>query len=57
MDRPGDGYYYLARSMLLQDEDVRAIADFERAIKILGPNSPRGQMIKEELARLKARGR
>jgi predicted Zn-dependent protease len=57
MNRPAEGYYYLARSMLLQDEDARAIADFERAIKILGPNSPRGQMIKEELDRLKARGR
>jgi len=57
MNRPGEGYYYLARSMLLQDEDARAVADFERAIKILGPNSPRGQMIKEELDRLKARGR
>ena len=57
MNRPGEGYYYLARSMLLQDEDARAIADFERAIKILGPNSSRGQMIKEELDRLKARGR
>jgi beta-barrel assembly-enhancing protease len=57
MNRPGEGYYYLARSMLLQDEDARAIADFERAIKILGPNTPRGQMVKEELDRLKARGR
>jgi predicted Zn-dependent protease len=57
MNRPGDGYYYLARSFLLQDEDARAVADFERAIKILGPNSPRGQVIKEELDRLKARGR
>lgn len=57
MNRPGDGYYYLARSFLLQDEDARAIADFERAIKVLGPASPRGQMIKEELERLKARGR
>ncbi len=57
MNRPGDGYYYLARSFVLQDEDARAVADYERAIKILGPNSPRGQVIKEELERLKARGR
>jgi len=57
INRPGEGYYYLGRSMVLQDEDARAVADFERAIKILGPNSPRGQMIKEELDRLKARGR
>ena len=57
MNRPGDGYYYLARSFLLQDDDAMAMANFERAIKILGPASPRGQMIKEELERLKARGR
>jgi tetratricopeptide (TPR) repeat protein len=57
MNRPGDGFYYRARSFLLQDEDASAIADFERAIKIFGPASPRGQMIKEELERLKARGR
>ncbi len=54
MNRQGEGYYYLGRSMLLQDEDERAVADYERAIKILGPASPRGQMIKEELERIKA---
>ena len=57
MNRLGDGYYYLGRSMLLQDEDEKAKADFERAIKILGPASPRGQVIREELETLKARGR
>ncbi len=57
MNRLGDGYYYLGRSMLLQDEDEKAMADFERAIKILGPASPRGQVIKEEIEALKARGR
>lgn len=54
MNRQGEGYYYLGRSMLLQDDDEKAIADYERAIKILGPASPRGQMIKEELERIKA---
>ncbi|HEY2987355.1 MAG TPA: M48 family metalloprotease [Candidatus Binatia bacterium] len=57
MNRQADGHYYLARSFLLQDDDARAVADYERAIKILGPTSPRGQMIKEELDTLKARGK
>lgn len=57
LDRLGDGYYYLGRSHLLQDEDERAIADFERALKIAGENSPRGQLIKEELKTLKGRKR
>lgn len=57
LDRLADGYYYLGRSQLLQDEDERAIADFERAIKIVGENSPRGQVIKEELKTLRDRKR
>jgi predicted Zn-dependent protease len=57
LDRRGDGYYYLARSHILQDEDERAIADLERALKITGENSPRGQLIKEELKTLKIRKR
>ena len=57
LDRQGDGYYYLGRSHLLQDEDEQAIADFERALKIAGENSPRGQIIKEELKTLKSRKR
>jgi cytochrome c-type biogenesis protein CcmH/NrfG len=57
MNRQADGHYYLARSFLLQDDDARAVADYERAIKILGPTSPRGQMMKEELDALKARGK
>lgn len=55
LDRLGDAYYYLGRSYLLQDEDEKAIADFEKAIKAVGENSPRGQLIKEELNALKAR--
>ena len=57
LDRLGDAYYYRARSLLLQDEDERAIADLEKAIKILDPNSARGQTIKDELANLRARRR
>lgn len=55
MDRLGDGYYYLARSHLLSDEDEEAIANFQRAIKNLGPDSPRGRIIKEELDAVRAR--
>jgi predicted Zn-dependent protease len=55
LDRPGDGYYYLGRSFALQDEDEKAIANFERAIKIIGANSPRGQLIQEELNTVKTR--
>jgi predicted Zn-dependent protease len=57
LDRLGDGYYYLARANLLQDEDEKAIADFERALKIVGPQTPRGQAIGEELKTLKSRKR
>jgi predicted Zn-dependent protease len=57
LDRPGDGYYYIGRSFALQDEDERAIADYERAIKILGDKSPRAQLVKDELNILKNRKR
>jgi beta-barrel assembly-enhancing protease len=57
LDRRGDGYYYLARAHALQDDDVRAIADYERAIKIIGDSSPRGQLIREELKILRNRRR
>jgi predicted Zn-dependent protease len=57
LDRLGDAYYYLGKSLLLQDEDAKAIANYEKAIKILGENSPRAQLIKEELKILRARKR
>lgn len=57
MNRLGDAYYYLGRSHFLSDEDEMAIADLERALKILGPTSPRGQVIREELETIKARRR
>jgi predicted Zn-dependent protease len=55
LDRLGDAYYYLARSLLLQDEDEKALAALEKAAKIVGAGSPRGQLIREELQSLKAR--
>lgn len=57
LDRLGDAHYHLGRSFLLQDEDERAIADFERAVKYLGENSPRGQLIRDEIKTLRARPR
>ncbi|MGH7825276.1 MAG: M48 family metalloprotease [Candidatus Binatia bacterium] len=57
LNRLGEAYYYLGRSFLAQDEDEKAIADYEKAIKISGENSPRGQLIREELKALKARRR
>ena len=47
----------LGRANLLQDEDEKAIADFERALKLIGANTPRGQVISEELNTLKKRKR
>jgi len=55
MKRLGDAYYYLGRSQLLQDEDEKAIADLERALKTFDATSPRGQMIREEIEAIKAR--
>lgn len=57
MNRLGDAYYYLGHSQLLSDEDEKAVANLERALKIIGVASPRGQIIKEELEAIKARGR
>lgn len=57
MKRLGDAHYYLGRSYLLLDEDEKALVNFERALRIFGPSSPKGQMIKEEIQALKARRR
>ena len=57
LNRPGDGYYYLGRSFMLQDEDEKAIASLERALKIIGASTPRGQLVQEELNTLKNRKR
>lgn len=57
MNRLGDAYLYLARSDLLQDEDEKAIANFERALKVFGSSSLRGQLVKEELAAVRGRRR
>jgi predicted Zn-dependent protease len=55
LNRLGEAYYYLGRFSLAQDEDEKAIADYEKAIKAFGENSPRGQLIRQELTALRAR--
>lgn len=55
LNRLGDAYYYLGKSQVLDDENEKAIPNYEKAIKILGENSPRAELIKEELKTLKAR--
>lgn len=57
LDRLGDAYYYRARTFLLQDDDERAMSEFQKAVKILGENSPRGQTISDELNIIRARRR
>lgn len=57
MNRLGEAYHYLGRSKLLLDEDEKAIVDLERALEILGPASPQGQVVKEELEAVRARRR
>lgn len=57
LNRPGDGYYYLGRAFMLQDEDEKAIASLDRAVRTIGANTPRGQLIQEELNSLKTRKR
>jgi predicted Zn-dependent protease len=57
LDRMGDAYYYNGRALLLQDEDEQAVANFDRAIRALGPDSPRAQVIRDEIQLLRARRR
>src|SRR5262249_27258502 len=57
LNRLGDAYYYHGRSLLLQYDQSRAVADFDSAITVLGDSASRSQLIKEELARLRARRR
>ena len=55
LDRRGDGYYYLGKAFELLDDDERAVADYERALKLIGENSPRGQLIGEEIKKQRSR--
>jgi predicted Zn-dependent protease len=55
VNRLGDAYYHLGKYFLLQDEDERAVLNLERAAKIAGPKTPRGQVIAEEIAVIRSR--
>ena len=55
LDRWGDAHYTLGQAFLVQDEDEKAIAEMIRAVKIFGESSHRGQLIREELAAIRAR--
>ncbi len=55
LDRMGDAYFYLAQSHLLMDEDEKALTALGRASVQFGPNSPRGQMIQDEMGAIRAR--
>ena len=54
MYRMGDAYYYLGRAHLLQDEDENAITSLKRALEIFGQDSPRGEVIRDEIEVIKA---
>jgi beta-barrel assembly-enhancing protease len=55
LNRLGDAHYTLGQTYLVQDEDEKAIMEMTRAVKIFGETSPRGQVIQEELAAIRAR--
>jgi predicted Zn-dependent protease len=57
LDRIADAHYYLARFHYLMDEDERAVANLERSAQILGPSSPRGQVVRDELETIRRRMR
>jgi predicted Zn-dependent protease len=54
MYRMGDAYYYLGRAHLLEDEDEKAIAFLQRALEIFGQDSPRGEVISDEIEVIRA---
>jgi predicted Zn-dependent protease len=55
INRLGDAYYYLGRSLLLQEEDETALVQWERALKVFGEKTPRGQALKAEIDALRER--
>jgi predicted Zn-dependent protease len=55
LNRLGEAHYYLGLSLVLQDEEEKAVPHWERSIKAFGENSPRGRAIREELALIRKR--
>ena len=56
LNQPGKAHYYLAQSYLLRDETGKAIDSLERAAQQYEEGSPRQQVIKDEIADIRAGG-
>ena len=56
LDQPGKAHYYLAQSYLLRDETGKAVDSLERAAQQYQEDSPRWQVIKDEIAAIRAGG-
>ncbi len=56
LNQPGKAHYYLAQSYLLRDETGKAIDALERAAQQYVPDSPRQQVIQDEIAAIRAGG-
>ena len=56
LNQPGKAHYYLAQSYLLRDETGKAIDALERSAQQYAPDSPRLQVIQDEIAAIRAGG-
>ncbi len=56
LNQPGKAHYYLAQSYLLRDETRKAIDSLERAAQQYPEDSPRRQVIQDEIAAIRAGG-
>ena len=56
LNQPGKAHYYLAQSYLLRDETGKAIDALKRAAQQYPPDSPRQQVIEDEIAAIRAGG-
>lgn len=56
LNQPGKAHYYLAQFHLLRDETGKAIGSLERAAQQYPPDSPRRQVIEDEIDVLRADG-
>lgn len=54
LNRPGDAHYYLAQSYLLEDEEEKAIESLQRALREYRDDSPRIQVIEDEIEAIRA---
>ena len=56
LNQPGKAHYYLAQAYLLRDETGKAIDSLVRAAEHYEPDSPRHQVIEDEIAAIRAGG-